>query len=279
MKKLFTILFVIFSLTACKSRNYQPEGLRKLSEAEVIAHAKTRIPFPETVIFKDSTGNIIPKEDVYKLDHDEFYGIHYVNADNEIVEIVIKKDAAYVKAFNQKLSVAFEEAEPIAIIDTDCSNTRDILKTVYEADQGSRQGRSAENFDIDKENQQIVVSIIEKCGFPTVEGHGYKSVETVFLVLQHAGKGLRSKYFPLIKESAGKGDLSWSIVALMEDRMLMDRGEKQKYGSQVRKNNGSDEWFLYPIHDPENVNERRAKIGLEPIEDYLKNFDIEYIEQ
>ena len=84
------------------------------------------------------------------------------------------------------------------------------------------------------------------------------------------------KYFPLIKKSADRGDLSWSTVALMEDRMLMDIGEKQKYGSQVQKANGSDKWTLYPIQDPKNVNKRRAKIGLEPIEDYLRRFGIEY---
>jgi hypothetical protein len=63
----------------------------------------------------------------------------------------------------------------------------------------------------------------------------------------------------------------------MEDRMLMDKGEKQKYGSQVRKSNGSDKWSLHPpIQDPENVNKRRAEVGLEPIEEYLKHFGIEY---
>lgn len=132
------------------------------------------------------------------------------------------------------------------------------------------------NPDIDRENQQTVVSIIEKCGFPTIKEHGYKSVEAVFLVIQHAGKNLREKYFPLIKKSADQGELQWSTVALMEDRMLMDRGEKQKYGSQVRKDNGNEEWSLYPIQDPENVNKRRAEVGLGPIEEYLRHFGIEY---
>ncbi|MDQ3394850.1 MAG: hypothetical protein M3512_12165 [Bacteroidota bacterium] len=61
----------------------------------------------------------------------------------------------------------------------------------------------------------------------------------------------------------------------MEDRMLMDRGEKQKYGSQVIKDNGSDEWTLYPIQDPENVNKMREKNGLGPLEEYLRHFGIE----
>ncbi|MDQ3394851.1 MAG: hypothetical protein M3512_12170 [Bacteroidota bacterium] len=95
---------------------------------------------------------------------------------------------------------AFEVEEPVTIIDIDCSEIQKILEIVYETDQENRQGGSVENPDIDKENQQKVVSIIEKCGFPSVEKHGYKSVETVFLVIQHAGKGLREKYFSHIKK-------------------------------------------------------------------------------
>ena len=62
----------------------------------------------------------------------------------------------------------------------------------------------------------------------------------------------------------------------MEDRMLMDKGEKQKYGSQLRMDNESGEWELWPIEDPEKVNNRRAEVGLEPIEEYVRHFGIEY---
>jgi hypothetical protein len=161
-------------------------------------------------------------------------------------------------------------------VDIDCAKIEKILDTVYQTDQANRQGGSVANAAIDKENQQLVVSAIEKCGFPLVEKHGYTSVEAVFLVIQHAGKGLREKYFPQIKKSADQGDLQLSKVALMEDRMLIDRGEKQKYGSQVQKKNGSEIWSLYPIEDPQNVNKRRAQVGLGPIEEYLKHFGIDY---
>ena len=97
-----------------------------------------------------------------------------------------------------------------------------------------------------------------------------------FLVIQHAGKSLREKYFSLMKASAEKGDLQWNMVALMEDRMLMDKGEKQKYGSQVRKNMESGAWELYPVEDPKNINKRRAEVGLGPIEEYLSTWDLEF---
>lgn len=247
-----------------------------LSNTEIINRARSGIFISEKTVFKDTLGNIILREDVKNIGLEEYFGDQYVNANNEVVEIVVRKATRQDKEVIQKIKEAFEEGEPITVIDVDCSNVEETLEAVYKSDQENRQGGSVGDPGIDRESRQTVVSIIEKCGFPTLEEHGHKSVEAVFLVLQHAGKSLREKYFPLVKKSADCGDLPWSTVALMEDRMLMDSGAKQKYGSQVRKNNGSDEWSLYPIQDPENVNKRRAEVGLGPIEEYLKHFDIEY---
>ncbi|MDO1449773.1 hypothetical protein Q0590_26075 [Rhodocytophaga aerolata] len=279
MNKIVLILMIsVFSAVSCnKSSNYKPQGLRKLSDTEIIEHAKTGNYISENTIFKDSVGNIVSRDELRQMNTEEIFGDQYVNADNKIVEVVLRKATNEDKALIKKLKEGFEiEDEAVTIIDIDCSEVEKILEAVYQVDQDNRKGGVVANTDIDKENQQIVVSTIEKCGFPSVEKHGNRSVEAVFLVIQHAGKSLREKYFPQIKKSADQGDLQWSLVALMEDRMLMDRGEKQKYGSQVQKKNGSDKWSLYPIEDPQNVNKRRAQVGLGPIEEYLKHFGIDY---
>lgn len=280
MKKTVIILMVsLFSLVSCnKSSNYKPQGLRKLSDAEILEHAREGNYITEITVFRDSLGNIISRDELRKVNQEEFFGDQYVDSDNQIVEVVIRKATNQDKVLIKKMKEAFgiEDEQPITLIDIDCSKMEKILETVYQTDQENREGGSVANTDIDKNNQQIVVSTIEKCGFPSVEKHGNKSVQAVFLVIQHAGKNLREKYFPHIKKSADQSDLQWSAVALMEDRMLLDRGEKQKYGSQVHKENGSDKWSLYPIEDPQNVNERRAQVGLDPIEEYLKQLGIDY---
>jgi len=56
----------------------------------------------------------------------------------------------------------------------------------------------------------------------------------------------------------------------MKDRILMDEGKPQLYGSQIK--NGK----LYTLDSPKTVNERRKEMGLQPIEDYLKSFGVEY---
>ena len=279
---LFIIGFFII-LSACSTRgHYAPEGLRKLNEDEIIEQVLAGVSYiNDQTVFKDTMGNIIPREDLRSLDKEAYFGDPYVNSQNVVVEVVVRKSTQQDKDFKQRLGVAFEEkktneSESITLIDVDCSELKSILERVLKSDQETRTNGSGIDEGIDKENQQLVVSIIENCGFPTAEQHGSKSVEAVFLVIQHAGKKLRETYFPLIKQSAEKGDIPWNRVALMEDRMLMDKGEKQKYGSQLRKDHGSSEWEVWPIEDPENVNKRRAEVGLEPIEEYVRHFGIEY---
>lgn len=101
-------------------------------------------------------------------------------------------------------------------------------------------------------------------------GEYHKSV--MFLVIQHNPD---EKYLPMLTAAADKGELYWSSVALLVDRVKTEKGEPQVYGSQ------SQVWFdgrkqLYPIEDEPNVNVRRAKIGMVPLEVYLQSFGITY---
>lgn len=281
MKRYFSICLFSFSVllvtgTCGQQQSYAPAHLRKLTESELLNRFKERRLLNESVVFKDSTGMIIPRAEIAKLPHDLYFGDHFVDSAGETVEIVVRRATSVDKALIAKMEALAKELtedEPVEIIDIDCSRQKEILEDVYNKDQS---GRSEGNFQNDKTNQQIVASIIEHCGFPTIQEHGYTSVQAVFLVIQHAGKNYRVKYFPLVQQAVERGDLQASIVALMEDRMLMDQGKKQKYGSQVIKQMGSDKWEVHPIEDPANVNRRRAQVGLEPLEDYLLRFDIVY---
>ncbi|MTB52426.1 DUF6624 domain-containing protein [Lewinella sp. W8] len=162
----------------------------------------------------------------------------------------------------------------IDIVEVDCATQAQTLEEVFERDQRVRKEKVPfkEFAQVDHENQELVVSILEKCGMPTLEEVSKKELYTVWLVLQHSRPQIRAKYFPLIEEAVNRGELGKSQYALMKDRILMDQGEPQLYGSQIK--NGE----LYDLQDPETVNERRAEMGLEPLKVYLKRFDINYDE-
>jgi len=159
----------------------------------------------------------------------------------------------------------------VDIIEVDCSKKHQILNEVYESDQRIRKSNEFIKYaKEDHRNQELVISIIEKCGMPTLNEVTQKQMTTIWLGLQHTTKKHRKKYFPQIEESVKNGDLSKAQYALMKDRILMDEGKPQIYGSQIK--NGK----LYKLENPETVNERRKKMGMETIENYLKHFNIQF---
>ena len=159
----------------------------------------------------------------------------------------------------------------VDIIDVDCSKKRQILSEVLESDQRIRKANEPIKYaKEDHRNQELVISIIEKCGMPTLKEVNQRQMDAIWLGLQHSTEEIRKKYFPYVEKAVKNGDLSKQQYALMKDRMLMDEGKPQIYGSQIE--NGK----LYKLENPETVNERRKEMGMEPIEDYLKYFHIQF---
>ena len=159
----------------------------------------------------------------------------------------------------------------VDIIEVDCSKKHQILSEVYESDQRIRKSNELIKYaKEDHRNQELVISIIEKCGIPTLKDVTQNQMNAIWLGLQHTNKKYRKKYFPEVEKAVENGDLSKQQYALMKDRILMDEGKPQIYGSQIK--NGK----LYKLDNPETVNERRREMGMETIEDYLKHFNIEF---
>jgi len=161
----------------------------------------------------------------------------------------------------------------IEIVHVDCDKKNEILDEVYESDQRIRkQNVPFEQFAKENHrNQEWVISIIEKCGMPTLNEVSQNQMDAIWLAVQHSDKKHRKKYFPQIEKAVDNGALSKQQYALMKDRILMDEGKPQLYGSQIKRGK------LYKLASPDQVNERRKEMGMGPIEGYLKrNYNIEY---
>ena len=156
-------------------------------------------------------------------------------------------------------------------VEVDCNKKSEILSEVYISDQKIRRENNLIKYaKEDHRNQELIISIIEKCGMPTLNEVNQEQMDAIWLGLQHTENKYRIKYFPLIEKAVKNGDLSKEQYALMKDRILLDEGKPQIFGSQIK--NGK----LYDLEEPETVNKRRQEMGLEPIEDYLKRLDITF---
>ena len=119
----------------------------------------------------------------------------------------------------------------------------------------------------DAENIKKIETIITKYGYPGKSLVGEPTNQAAFLVIQHSNK--ISEFLPIVKLAAEKGELPFSLYAMMLDRQLMYKGEEQIYGSQGDERNGVA--IIWPIKDAGNVNYLRKKAGFpETIEEYSK---------
>lgn len=132
---------------------------------------------------------------------------------------------------------------------------------------------------INQKNVQRIEEIIAEHGWPKSSVVKGSAAGTVFLVIQHADIEIQKKYLPLMKEAANNNEARWSSLALLIDRVNLREGGKQIYGSQIYRNEDGS-FYVKDLEAPEYVNQRRNEVGLGPIQDYVKRWNIEWtIEQ
>lgn len=139
-----------------------------------------------------------------------------------------------------------------------------------------------------------VLNIIKQRGWPGFSMVGEKASEAAFLIMQHSDIKPMRKAYRKLKKAAFKGDAAMIHYAMMCDRVRtvarFDIFKRQQiYGTQVtgkpimvndkpKMVNGRMAYKneLAPLKNPQEVNKRRAEVGLNPIQEYLKKWDVEF---
>jgi len=128
----------------------------------------------------------------------------------------------------------------------------------------------------DSTNLIQVESILKKYGWLGSDKIGRQANVTLFLVIQHSGLSTQEKYLPLIREAVKKGNAQARNLALLEDRVAIFKGNLQNYGSQLFWSKETNKYFILPLADPDNVDRRRAEVGLQPLSEYVSNWNIKW---
>jgi hypothetical protein len=129
-----------------------------------------------------------------------------------------------------------------------------------------------EQTEIDQANTQRIVEIIDEFGWPGPDLVGPEASGAVQIMLQHADLESLQRLLPDFRQAVANGQASRSQLAMVEDQIRVEQGLEQTYGTEVVT--GPDGVTrVYPIEDPEHVDERRAAIGLQPLEDYLTEME------
>lgn len=274
-----SFISVILLISCGQIKYYQPHNLRELTEKELIESVNGIKVFDrKNATYKNQNGETISLDSLRTLKYGCFnnlYFAEYVDKDNNIVEVVVRPASQREHEINAKICLAWEKEPGVKVSNIDCNEIGQILDSIYESDQEMRKNGNLIDTTIEHQNLNKAVSIIEKCGMPTLNEVNEHQMMGLWLVFQHTHHNIMKKYFPLFVKSAEKGDLKLSQIALMEDRILMMEGKPQKYGSQVQE--GCTTAFqLYNLAHPETVDKRRFKMGMIPLKDYLIDFGIDF---
>jgi len=129
-------------------------------------------------------------------------------------------------------------------------------------------------FMIQKRSQEELEGLIARKGWPRIGAVGQDAAMAAFLVVMHSENGLQKKYLATIKKICEEKELPWERYAAIYDRGLFNEGKPQRFGTHTRYNEKTKTAELYPLEDESKVNEWRREIGLPPLEEYLKQFNI-----
>ncbi|MBT8189323.1 MAG: hypothetical protein KJO29_02750 [Bacteroidia bacterium] len=132
--------------------------------------------------------------------------------------------------------------------------------------------------DVDEINRNRLKEIIAEYGFPTRKLVGKDAMEGIFFIIQHADgeKDWQKSQLPNIESAVIAGDMDGQSYAYLYDRIKINSGQEQVYGTQFSKYDPVKRIVeLAPTENMEKLNERRMKVGMMPIEMYkaimLKN--------
>lgn len=132
--------------------------------------------------------------------------------------------------------------------------------------------------DVDEKNRSRLKEIFKEYGFPTKKLVGKDAMYGIFLMIQHSDmdKQWQKSQLENIKKAVKNGDMDGQSYAYLYDRIKINNGGKQLYGTQFSKVNPINKTVeLAPTEGTDSLDKRRMEIGMMPIDMYkefmLKN--------
>ena len=129
---------------------------------------------------------------------------------------------------------------------------------------------------VDIDNTTWLKELVAREGWPTRAKVGAEAANSAFLILQHAvhDPAFQRMMLDTISQAYQRGDVDGQSYALLYDRVTVQSGGKQRYGSQAQIRNGRV--VFDPIEDSTKVDSLRVSVGLPPLAEYRRVLDSVY---
>lgn len=215
---------------------------------------------------------------------------------NEVTEIINSQDKKMLQEIcNKSFLSSYEICKEYSIEKVDNKELQIELIKMYINDQYVRSNLMTDllskynllkseviidsfGVNTDERNRERLKEIIKENGFPTNELVGKDAMKGIFLMIQHSDgdKEWQKSQLPNIEKAVKNGDMDGQSYAYLYDRIQINSGERQLYGTQFAKVDSINKVVeLAETEDLENLDRRRMEVGMMPIEMYkefmLKN--------
>ncbi len=123
----------------------------------------------------------------------------------------------------------------------------------------------------DSMNCLFLKNIFNVYGVPNYDFAGQEGSHNFWLLIQHQDKNPQFQDSVLLKMKIEVDNKKFSAIdyAYLVDRVKINTGQLQIYGTQLQLNNDSTSYEPKPVIDIKQLNNRRKSIGLTSIEEYI----------
>jgi len=129
--------------------------------------------------------------------------------------------------------------------------------------------------EADAENEKALLAMVPPQGWFLKSRYGDKAARAAFHIVQHSNLELWRRFVPVLEPLVAKGEVDGQSYGLMYDRLALNEGRPQRYGSQVVCKAGK--WGPDKLEDPDRVDERRKAMGFtQSMAEYVAYFQTAY---
>lgn len=123
-----------------------------------------------------------------------------------------------------------------------------------------------------RDNKAFAERILNEKGFPGFDLVGKNGSYSYWLMVQHADfdPDFQQRVLDSMKVQLERNNANPNNYAFLTDRIRINTGRKQVYGTQLDINIFTGKVKSLPTENWETINERRASLGMETIEEYLE---------
>jgi hypothetical protein len=169
------------------------------------------------------------------------------------------------RMFGQDYKQLQKQLEEISIKDQEYRSQSDSIRNRF----GPESVQYKELWQIqhfnDSVNRISVIDIIDKYGWIGPNEIGNEANYALFSVIMHADIKTQEKYILIIRKAVKENKADGQSLAMLEDRIALRQGKKQIYGTQIRQDEKTNEYYFAPIEDPDNIDKRRKALGMGPL--------------